>query len=80
MRSKILYLFISLFLLSCSNDKKVVYEPTSRVDPYKVYKEAYNAFEKGDYFYAEKKFSEAELNFEIVDFAAKSAIMASYCL
>ena len=38
------------------------------------------AFEKGDYFYAEKKFSEAELNFEIVEYAAKSAIMASYCL
>ena len=27
-----------------------------------------------------KKFSEAELNFEIVDFAAKSAIMSSYSL
>ena len=26
------------------------------------------AFEKGDYFYAEKKFSEAELNFEIVEY------------
>ena len=38
------------------------------------------AFEKGDYFYAEKKFSEAELNFEIVEYLAKSAIMASYCL
>ena len=80
MRSKILYLSILLFLLSCSNNKEVVYEPTSRIDPYKVYNEAYNAFEKGDYFYAEKKFSEAELNFENVDFAAKSAIMASYCL
>ena len=38
------------------------------------------AFEKGDYFYAEKKFSEAELNFDVVEYAAKSSIMASYCL
>jgi len=80
MRNKILYFFISLILLSCSNNKEVIYEPTSRIDPYKVYNEAYKAFEKGDYFFAEKKFSEAELNFETVEFAAKSAIMASYCL
>ena len=40
----------------------------------------YHVFEKGNYFYAEKKFSEAELNFAIVEFAAKSAIMASYSL
>ena len=67
------------FFISCSK-KEVAYEPTSRIDPYKVYNEAFVAFEKGDYFYAEKKFSEAELNFEIVEYAAKSAIMASYCL
>ena len=75
----ILYLLIPFFLLSCSK-KEVLYEPTSRVDPYQVYNEAYIAFEKGDYFFAEQKFSEAELNFEVVEFAAKSAIMASYCL
>ena len=80
MKSKFLYLLISIFILSCSSNKEVVYEPTSRIDPYQVYNEAYDAFEKGDYFYAEKKFSEAELNFEIVEFASKSAIMASYCL
>ncbi len=79
MINKILILLISFFLISCSN-KEITYEPTSRVDPYIVYKEAFRAFEKGDYFYAEKKFSEAELNFEIVEFAAKSAIMSSYCL
>ena len=50
------------------------------MDPYQVYKEAYIAFEKGDYFFAEKKFSEAELNFDIVEYSAKSAIMAAYCL
>ena len=59
-------------MLSCSN-KEEIYEPISRKDPYKVYREAFTAFEKGDYFFAEKKFSEAELNFENVDFSAKSA-------
>ena len=79
MTRKILILLITLLLLSCTN-KDVVYEPTTRTDPYKIYDEAYNAFEKGDYFYAEKKFSEAELNFDIIEYASKSAIMASYCL
>ena len=45
-----------------------------------MYQEGFVAFEKGDYFFSEKKFSEAELNFEIVEFAAKSAIMSSYSL
>ena len=30
------------------------------------------------HFFAEKKFSEAELNFETVEYAAKAAIMASF--
>ena len=79
MTRKILYILFSLFLFSCSK-KEVNYEPKPRLDPYQVYKEAYTAFEKGDYFFAEKKFSEAELNFAIVEYSAKSAIMAAYCL
>ena len=43
-------------------------------------KREFEAFNKGDYFYANKKFSEAELNFDIVELAAKSAIMSSYAL
>ena len=79
MTRKILYILFSLFLFSCSK-KEVNYEPKPRLDPYQVYKEAYTAFEKGDYFFAEKKFSEAELNFAIIEYSAKSAIMAAYCL
>ena len=79
MTRKFLILFVLFFFISCSK-KEITYEPTSRIDPYKVYNEAFIAFGKGDYFYAEKKFSEAELNFEVVEYAAKSAIMASYCL
>jgi len=45
-----------------------------------MYKKGLEAFEKNDYFYANKNFSEAELNFKNTDLAAKSAIMASYAL
>ena len=77
---KLIILISILFITSnCSKDE-LAYEIKDQVDPYKLYEEAYNAFEKGDYFYADKKFSEAELNFKTVEFAAKSSIMASYAL
>jgi outer membrane protein assembly factor BamD len=81
MFSKILLISILIFSLeSCSKKKDINYEPKDRVDPYALYQEGLDSFERGDYFYANKKFSEAELNFEIVEFAAKSAIMSSYSL
>ncbi len=77
----IIILIISLSLQACSKNKKVEYDLESKkIDPYKLYQEGFNAFEQGDYFFANKKFSEAELNFEIVEYAAKSSIMSSYSL
>ena len=75
----ILVLLVFLALTSCSKEE-VLYEPKNNVDPYQLYQEGFEAFNKGDYFYADKKFSEAELNFDIVEYAAKSAIMSSYAL
>ena len=82
MLSRILFgLCISLILFSCSSKKdKLLYKPSEKVDPYVLYQEGLNAFEINDYSYANKKFSEAELNFDIPKLAAKSAIMASYSL
>ena len=77
--SRAIFLLILILVTSCSKEK-VVYEPSAKVDPYIVYKEAIDAFEKNDYFYASKKFSEAELNFKVPKFAAKSAIMSSFSL
>ena len=68
-----------ILLLSCSKDKPL-YEPKELNDGYKVYQEGYEAFEDGDLFYAQKKFSEAELSFESVEYASKASMMASYCL
>ena len=76
----VLIFLLTFFLLSCSKDKDLKYEDLNKVDPYQVYQEGFTAFEKGNYFYANKKFSEAELNFDIVEFAAKSAIMSSFSL
>ena len=74
-----IFIIIVLFSYSCSK-KEVDIIKTNKVDPYQLYNEGYEAFEIGDYFFAEKKFSEAELNFQKEELAAKSALMSSYAL
>ena len=66
-------------LTSCSK-KDPVYVADTINDPYKLYEEGIVAFEKNDFFFANKKFLEAELNFEKPELAAKSAIMSSFSL
>lgn len=73
----ILAMMISVY--SCSK-KDSIYEPSEKINPYQLYKEGLNAFDRTDFFYANKKFSEAELNFETVELAAKSSLMASFSL
>ena len=55
--------------------KEVIYATAEKLTKFIM---KFVAFEKGDYFYAEKKF-QSDSMFEIVEYAA-SAIMASYCL
>ncbi len=76
----IIIFFILSFLSSCSKNKEDIYVPTELSNPYKLYSEGLEAFKKNNFFFANKKFSEAELNFDNPDYAAKSAIMASYAL
>ena len=75
-----LIFFTSLVLLAACSKKEPAYVPTEKIDPYSVYKTAYDAFEKGDYFFASKKFFEAELSFKVLDYSSKSAIMGCYSL
>ena len=75
-----LLIIIVFTLLSCSKNKEVLYEPTRKVDPYIIYNEAMESFNKNDFYFANKKFTQAELNFKNVNLAAKAAIMSSFCL
>ena len=76
----IIICLLSITLYSCQKKKEIIYEPQKKISAFKLYEEGLNAFEKNDFFYASKKFSEAELNFENIELAAKSAIMAAYSL
>ncbi len=75
----ILLIGIVFFIYSCSS-KDDAYKTAIKINPYTSYKEGLDAFERNDFFYASKKFSEAELNFEDIELSAKSAIMSSFSL
>lgn len=68
-----------LFFTSCSKEE-TIYKPNDKRDPYVVYQEGYEAFEKNNFFFANKKFLEAEANFENLELAAKSAAMSCFSL
>merc|ERR1711966_72247 len=73
---------MGLFLLqSCGTEKKevsLIQEIDQEKEMVLTYREGLEYLEKGDTFYAAKKFLEAELLFPQSDWAPKSALMASY--
>lgn len=79
-----LRIIISIILLfsisSCNKNKDVIYTPVDKIDPYVSYKEGFEEFENNNFVDANIKFLEAEKNFLDPTFAAKSAIMSSFCL
>lgn len=76
-RSVLILIILSVF--SCSK-KEQIYVEDEINNPYKSYREGINAFQNNNFFFANKKFSEAELNFEKPELAAKAAIMSSFSL
>ena len=71
---------LAISLYSCSKKDEIIYEPQKKISPYKLYEEAMVAFNENNFFFASKKFNEAELNFGNIENAAKSAIMSAYSL
>ena len=77
-RNLILICIFSI-VFSCSS-KDQVYVASEKVDPYKLYQEGFKEFERNNFFLANKKFSQAELNFDKIELASKSAIMSIFSL
>ena len=68
-----------LITLSCSKDE-ALYVPTQKTDPYETYREGLRAFQENQFFFASKKFTNAEINFTSPSAAGKAAIMSSFSL
>jgi outer membrane protein assembly factor BamD len=78
---RILLILILIILQSCAKDKEEtnkIKEVNQELEMISTYGEAIDYINKGDSFYAAKKFLEAELLFPQSDWAPKSALMASY--
>ena len=81
MYQKLVYSFLIIFLIfSCSKKEPELNIPANKEKSFDIYKEAVKAMDKGNYFYASKKFSEAEAILPKIEFSAKAALMSSYCL
>ncbi len=77
----ILILFVFFLNFSCSKkDNDLVFQKSKSVNPFDIYEQGLSAFGRNDYFFASKKFTEAEQNFKDIKLAAKSSVMASYSL
>ena len=76
----LLLIVIFISLQSCAKEKEVqnIKEIDQEQEMISTYKEAVEYVNKGDNFYAAKKFLEAELLFPQSEWAPKSALMASY--
>ena len=75
----ILIIFILLLSFSCSKKEVKIAGPSDEEKSVQIYKEAIFEMEKANYYYARKKFSEAELILPNIEFSAKAALMASFC-
>jgi len=81
MFKNLLILLLSVFLLlSCSkkNKETVISEPTDEEKAVSIYAEAVDALNKGDAYYAAKKFKDVESLMPQSTWAAKASLMASY--
>ena len=82
--NQIKFFLIIIFLIlcsSCAKDEKeisLIKETDQKLEMVASYKEAYKALDRGDPYFAAKKFLEAELLFPQSEWAPKSALMAAY--
>ena len=83
MRKKFIFFILIIFIISCGGPKvneQGISPPNSDEEAIKIYQEALDGMNKGNFLYASKKFSEAEGMLPNIDWASKSALMSSYCL
>ena len=81
MHSKLIISFFVFFLFfSCSKKEPEINIPAEKDKSFEIYQEAVDAMNRGDLFFASKKFSEAETIMPKIEFSAKASLMSSYCL
>ena len=78
-RKTFLIFFLFIFLTECSKKEVISNKPPDEKESYKIYEEGLEAMNRGEFFFAAKKFSEAEKILPVVEHSAKALIMKSFC-
>ena len=80
MRLLIITIFI-LFLFSCTKkETRNIELPSTKQEAMTIYEEGLKSMEDGQYLIASEKFDKSESLLPQTEWAAKSALMSSYCL
>ena len=74
----IIIFFCFVVLLQCSK-KELSVKPPDIGQSYKIYEEGLNAMKNYEFFYAAKKFEEAEKILPQIDHSAKALLMSGFC-
>ena len=80
MRIFLIFIFSTILIFSCSKKEKALTPPSTEQEAMTVYEEGLAALKEGQYFIASEKFDQSEALLPQTQWAAKSAIMSSYCL
>ena len=73
--------FLILLLFSCTKTEvKNSKPPSTKQEAMDIYKDALSSMEEGQYLIASEKFDQSESLLPQTEWAAKSALMSSYCL
>ena len=73
--------FLILLLFSCTKTEfKDSEPPSTKQEAMDIYKDALSSMEEGQYLVASEKFDQSESLLPQTEWAAKSALMSSYCL
>ena len=73
--------FLILLLFSCTKTEvKDTEPPSTKQEAMDIYKDALSSMEDGQYLVASEKFDQSESLLPQTEWAAKSALMSSYCL
>ena len=77
----LIIIFFAFAIFSCSKKDKIAKPiPTTESEAIQVYQEALDAIKDGQYLIASEKFDQSESLLPQTSWAAKSALMSSYCL
>ncbi len=74
-----LIILLLFFITACKKKDDLSITPPDVKESYLLYEKAVTSMNEGEFFFAAKKFSEAESILPIVEHSAKASLMSAYC-